>query len=200
MKSKVLENKKNKEESLLKNALELFCTRDIHTVTVQDIVKAAGVAKGTFYLYFKDKYQIRDILIKKESTKLFLEAQKKLFENDIESFEDSVIFMINQVLIQLESNPILLRFIERNLSWGIFHTHLQNAIENDDVNLVTDFQEHAKKSGYEIERPDVVLFIIIETAGSTCYNSILYNQPLPIQEYKPYLFKSIRAILREYKK
>lgn len=63
MKSKVLENKRNKETSLLNSAFDLFTKKDIHSVTVQDIVKKANVAKGTFYLYFKDKYQIRDVLI-----------------------------------------------------------------------------------------------------------------------------------------
>ena len=37
--------------------------------------------------------------------------------------------------------------------------------------------------------------MIIELAGSTCYDAILHNIPLPIEEYKPYLFNAIRAIL-----
>ncbi len=95
-----------------------------------------GVAKGTFYLYFKDKYQIRDILIQKEAHRLFEEAHKQLEKNDIRNFEDSVIFLINQVLIRLENNPLILKFVERNLSWGVFHAQLNTAIDNDSFSLI----------------------------------------------------------------
>ena len=100
MKSKIIENKKIKENNLLQAAFNLFTKEDITNVSVNDIVKSAGVAKGTFYLYFKDKYQIRDILIQKEAHRLFEEAHKQLEKNDIRNFEDSVIFLINQVLIR----------------------------------------------------------------------------------------------------
>lgn len=199
MKSKVLENKKNKKNALLKSAFDLFTKTDIHSVSVQDIVKQAGVAKGTFYLYFKDKYQARDVLIQNEAMRLFNNAHLELEKNDIQDFEDAVVYIINQILLQLENNPIILKFIERNLSWGIFHEHLQNTIEGNTLDLVSNFRSLAEKNGYYFDRPEVVLYIIIETAGSTCYNSILYDQPLPIKEFKPYLFQSIRAILRSYK-
>ena len=199
MKSKVLENKKNKKNALLKSAFDLFTKTDIHSVSVQDIVKQAGVAKGTFYLYFKDKYQARDVLIQNEAMRLFNNAHLELEKNDIQDFEDAVVYIINQVLLQLENNPIILKFIERNLSWGIFHEHLQNTIEGNTLDLVSNFRSLAEKNSYYFDRPEVVLYIIIEIAGSTCYNSILYNQPLPIKEFKPYLFQSIRAILRSYK-
>lgn len=199
MKFKVLENKKNKKNALLKSAFDLFTKTDIHSVSVQDIVKQAGVAKGTFYLYFKDKYQARDVLIQNEAMRLFNNAHLELEKNDIQDFEDAVVYIINQVLLQLENNPIILKFIERNLSWGIFHEHLQNTIEGNTLDLVSNFRSLAEKNSYYFDRPEVVLYIIIETAGSTCYNSILYNQPLPIKEFKPYLFQSIRAILRSYK-
>ena len=49
----------------------------------------------------------------------------------------------------------------------------------------------------EIKNPDVVLFMIIELASSTCFNSILYNDPMPIDEFKPYLYKTIRNMLKD---
>ena len=43
----------------------------------------------------------------------------------------------------------------------------------------------------------MTLFTIIELAGTTCFNSIIYNIPVSIEEYKPYLYKIIRNILKE---
>lgn len=45
----------DKRSRLLDAALDLFETRGFDGVTVPEIAKAAGVATGTLYLYFKDK-------------------------------------------------------------------------------------------------------------------------------------------------
>lgn len=55
-------NKKKKEDALYNTAFELFTTKGTNKTTISDIVEKAGVAKGTFYLYFKDKYDIRNKL------------------------------------------------------------------------------------------------------------------------------------------
>lgn len=181
---------------MLQAAFELFTNNDIHTVTISDIAKKAKVAKGTFYLYFKDKDQIRDILISRESRRIFLKAQNKLEESDIQNFEEAIIYLINEILIDLESNKMILSFIEKNLSWGIFSDYVRKSYVNDDLHLRKKFYDMAKNSGFTYTNPDVVLYMILDFVGSSCYNSIINNEPLPINEYKPYLFQSIRAILQ----
>ena len=56
------------------------------------------------------------------------------------------------------------------------------------------FENEASDKLYR--NPEVMLYLIIELTGSTCYSSILYEEPVPIQELKPYLFQSIRQIIR----
>ena len=99
MKKKVIENKIQKENRLLSAAFELLTENEIQKVSVNDIVNKANVAKGTFYLYFKDKYEIRDILIQKETRKLFHQSIEELNQNDIRDFEDRIIFIINHTFI-----------------------------------------------------------------------------------------------------
>jgi AcrR family transcriptional regulator len=43
---------------LVAAAREVFGERGYHAATVDDITRAAGVAKGTFYLYFQEKREI----------------------------------------------------------------------------------------------------------------------------------------------
>ena len=195
MKSKVLENKKKKKENLLQAASDLLSGHKITEISVSDIVSKAGLAKGTFYLYFKDKYDIRDSLIQQESAKLFENALTALNQNDIRNFEDAIIFVINHVLIDLQKNPNILRFIQKNLSIGVFRSQLKNAINEDTYSIIEDFSKRVEEAGYHYDKPDIILYMVIELAGSTCYDSILNNDPLPIEEYKPYLFNAIRAIL-----
>ena len=87
-------------------------------------------------------------------------------------------------------------FIEKNLSWGIFSDYVQNAFADDELHIKNDFIQLAKKNHYQFKDPEVVMYIIIDMVGSTCYSSIINNKPLPIDQYKPYLFDAVRAILR----
>ena len=45
----------NRRTRLLNAAREVFSQKGFHAATVDDITKAAGVARGTFYLYFAEK-------------------------------------------------------------------------------------------------------------------------------------------------
>ena len=60
---KVETNKKQKNTTLLQTSFELFTEKGFTKTTISDIVNRAGLAKGTFYLYFKDKYDLRDRLV-----------------------------------------------------------------------------------------------------------------------------------------
>ena len=53
---KIEEKKRQKKEALLVSAFQLFTEKGIDNTSISEIAKNANMAKGTFYLYFKDKY------------------------------------------------------------------------------------------------------------------------------------------------
>lgn len=48
----------NIKEKIIDNAQAIFANRGFFKTTVEDIAQATGVAKGTIYLYFKDKQEL----------------------------------------------------------------------------------------------------------------------------------------------
>ena len=78
IKSKIEKNKEEKRERLLASATALFAERNFNNTSISDIVNKAKVAKGTFYLYFKDKYDIRNQIVQEISSELFNNAMKEL--------------------------------------------------------------------------------------------------------------------------
>ena len=195
-------DKEEKENRLLNTAFRLFTEKGIKETSIQEIVDNASVAKGTFYLYFRDKYEIRDILIVKKSQKLFEDSLKSLRKNYISDFSDSIIYIINYVIDELTKNPLLLKFISKNLSWGVYNKAVLNIYDktgndtNNELTLHDLFINGIKENNIKLSNPDVTLFMIIELVGSTFFNSILYKEPLPIEEYKPYLYKTIRNLIK----
>ena len=198
-KNEIKESETNKEFRLLNTAFRLFTEKGIKDTSIQEIVDNANVAKGTFYLYFKDKYEIRDILIAKKSHKLFKDALAKLRKSNISNLSEQVIFIIDYVIDELIKAPSLLKFISKNLSWGIKSNtvfKIYNTLDDNKDGLRSLFIKGIEENKINIKNPDVVLFMIIELASSTCFNSILYNDPMPIDEFKPYLYNTIRSMLK----
>lgn len=196
---KVDENKQQKLESLFKSAYDLFLTQGISKTSIHDIVQKAGVAKGTFYLYFKDKYEIRDRLIAKTAERLFMAAYKELEKAQVPEFEDKIIFIVNYVMDEMAKNKAVLRFISKNLSWGIFRQAITKNDADSDIDVMGFFTKMAKESPQvELKAPETMLFLIIELASSTSYSTILDNDPISYQELKPYLNDSIRSIIRNH--
>ena len=60
------------------------------------------------------------------------------------------------------------------------------------------YRELVQESSITDLEAELLLFTILELVGSTCYSCILYEQPLPIEEYMPYLHRSIHHILLSY--
>lgn len=50
-----LESREARRAQILASALTVFATKGYHETSVSDLVDAAGVARGTFYLYFDGK-------------------------------------------------------------------------------------------------------------------------------------------------
>jgi AcrR family transcriptional regulator len=55
--------KAERRQDLLRAARDVFATKGFHDAKIDDIVAAARVAKGTFYLYFPDKRSIFSELV-----------------------------------------------------------------------------------------------------------------------------------------
>lgn len=196
--SKLEQKKQKKLEALLENTLELFTSKGIQDTSISEIVQRAGVAKGTFYLYFKDKYDIRNVLIAHESTKVFMKAEARLRKEKVEDFEDRIIFLANDIVQQLGDDKKLLMFISKNLSWGYFKSALTENSRENAINFKLIYQNMLEESGKTFKDPEVMIFMIVELVSSTCYSSILYNEPRPIEELKPYLFDTIRSIIKSH--
>jgi AcrR family transcriptional regulator len=56
-------DKAERRQQILNHARDVFAKRGYHAAKIDDIVAAAGVARGTFYLYFEDKRGIFEEII-----------------------------------------------------------------------------------------------------------------------------------------
>ena len=185
---KLDKNKRLKIDSLLNTSFELFIAKGINKTSISDIVEKAGVAKGTFYLYFKDKYDIKDRLIVHKTSQLFAHTD----------VSDKIIYIVDHILDELENNKPLLSFIYKDLSWGVFKKTLAFSSATEDIDFRAIYRDILNESDQKYDNPEVMLFLIIELTGSAGYSSILYHDPISLEDLKPHLYQSIRGIIRDH--
>lgn len=169
--------------------------------TISDIVKQANVAKGTFYLYYKDKYDIRNNLISYKANQLLLNAHEDLIKNhsEITDLKDQIVHIMKYIVLSLRDNHSLLKFIAKNLSWGVFKSALNTVSEDSDgLNFWDLFWKMIPEQSISENEAEIMIFQIIELIGSTAYNVILFDEPVTLDEYMPYLERSVRLIMDSY--
>lgn len=198
---KIEEKKREKKQALLKSAYRLFTEKGIDNTSVAEIVSGAKMAKGTFYLYFKDKYEIQNYLIAFHANMIFERANEQLnhqvIEKVFDSVEDSVLFLVESVIDQLNNNPSLMKFISKNLSWGVFS---QIRIKgSDNQNCMDIFDSILNAYPEEYRKKELMIYMIVELVNATCHNVQLYQEPATMEELKPELFTAIRNILKQFR-
>ena len=202
---KVEINKKQKKDALLNAAFDIFTNIGINKTSISEIVEKAGVAKGTFYLYFADKYDLRNKLIAHKANKIFEKAENALKKSDAKDFEDRMIFLIDNILDQLTENKSLLNFISKNLSWGIFKNVIRQSADKKNGSFDEETESFDVLGRLEMDEElefknrDVLVYMIVELVSSTCYSAILYSEPVTIEELKPYIFETVREMIRMQK-
>lgn len=193
MSSKVEKNKRQKENSLYDAAYNLFTTKGINDTAISDIVKNAGVGKGTFYLYFKDKYDILDRIILKKSSEVLCQAIAETKSRDFKAFEDELLYFIDYIIEYFKKDRLMLKLIYKNLSWGVLKKASKDYEEIREI--YTMFEKGYANTSLPKEDIEKILFLIMELTGSISYSSIILKEPTDIDEMKPILFNTIRKII-----
>jgi AcrR family transcriptional regulator len=79
--------KELKRETITQRAIELFASRDFHTVQMDEIAEAAGVSKGTLYNHFHSKEDLYLSTIRSRLIRL-AELLEEAFESRAEPWRD----------------------------------------------------------------------------------------------------------------
>ena len=107
------EAREQRRGQILTAALRVFAERGYHGAAVSDLVKAAGVARGTFYLYFDSKEAIFHELL--EGLLATLRESVRGVDRSAEApdAEDQLVGIIEDILRTVQSNRALTRIIFR---------------------------------------------------------------------------------------
>lgn len=208
---RIAEKKQQKREALLNSAYELFTSIGFTKTTIRDIAHKAEVAKGTFYLYFGDKDDIRSELIRSHASKLLIEACSSMEAHLAETSEhmditDKFIYIIDYLIERVAEDRALLTLIGKHLTLGLFVKHepklpilgdKEHSEPAEVLNFETYIMNLVDAEGAKFRDIRLLFFTLIDLVNSTCYDVLMYNKPVTLEEYKPYLNSCIRALVSD---
>lgn len=199
---KAEDNKRAKRNSLLQRSYDLFTTKGISDTSISDIVESAGVAKGTFYFYFKDKQDIIDHLIARKSERILLDAVntlefKRSNEPDMTTV-DMIITLADSIVTDLSKDPKLVKFLNRNLTFGFYHKAVTDDTFITSVNVHEEYEKILHANGARWKDESLMIYTITEFISATVHSIILESRPCDLDTYKPYMFESIRKLCEAF--
>jgi AcrR family transcriptional regulator len=83
-----------RREEILAAALQAFAKSGYHSTHVDDVIRAAGVARGTFYLHFTSKHDVFAALVDRMLA-IFLDAKPEAPEPEIRRVADAETILRN---------------------------------------------------------------------------------------------------------
>jgi AcrR family transcriptional regulator len=89
---------------MLRAALAAFSDRGYHRCSVSDIIEAAGVARGTFYLYFTNKRAVFDELLDRMLAEIAASVRRVRTGEGAEPALDQMLGNVRRVIEVVESN------------------------------------------------------------------------------------------------
>ena len=194
----VADKKLAKKIKLIDAAYDLFTSKGVNITPIDDVVKLAGVAKGTFYLYFKDKYDLLDqIIISRSEAMVFdvLNLLEKESENREMQPAEKLIFFTDNIIDMLNENEEFVSLIQKNLPafQSLAVVGKNSKLLDGSKKLIEIFTD----GGFSEIDAQKYLYLLTTMVVSAGCNSILNPESLSIDEIKPNIHYIINCIFRK---
>ena len=171
-----LREKKTKRS--IKNAfIKLRSTKPLERITIKELVESAEISKATFYLHYRDIYDLSDSL-QKELIQEILQSldQPELFLSNTTAFTSALFYAFSdhhsmiEILFSGSQSAILPLSIEKELKEYIFKI-IPSARDNAKFNILLTYQilggYHAYQQYYPNYGIDYIVDVIKEITGNS---------------------------------
>lgn len=126
-----------KKQRIIDTALTLFAKQGIAASSVAQITGHAGIAKGTFYLYFSSREELEEVVIER-CLDSFLRNAGQGVEDEI-TFRDKIRRRVHNILLWQQRYPLekdVLRNLHRPYAAAQFETLPLARLYEEDLKLV----------------------------------------------------------------
>ncbi len=191
----VTENKQAKRSKILDAASRLFLDGSFADTAIDDVVKLAGVAKGTFYLYFRDKYDLLDQIVVRRAAEILSEkcrALQALAAGQPMTASEQMIFLTDALLDYLQTHKKEAALLDKRFSICFAGDTQQDGAFTEAVGYLTELVMCDGDTRAQAQRK---LYLLGNMILYSACDATLGERPYPVDEIRPTLHAMIRRIL-----
>lgn len=189
-----MEESVSKRSRIQDAAVALFHEQGVEATSVNEIVKRANVAKGTFYVYYKDKKELISQILTKQHGCLMNDILNHSYEAALANSTCWKRTFIDELITYYIQHPKLLRTIQKNIA-SILGTKEHRDMVFTHIERMPDFLKLLRRE-QETEKKALNRFLMMmEIIGFVCYNAIFFEQPDSIEEILPELRETMFKML-----
>ncbi|MCH4207266.1 MAG: TetR/AcrR family transcriptional regulator [Solobacterium sp.] len=193
----LIERKKaDKRKRLLDAAYECFISEGVGGASIARICEQADIAKGTFYLYFKDKEDIAKSLNMRISYGLLEEAYTWMKAHRTEDFVENCLVMADYIINRFEKDTDLLKLLRRDFTWTVSKEELVASDDELIGSIRTSIRKYAAENHLSADHLLTEMFALTGMVATVCYSAIIDHYPCTMEEVRPVIFEIIRKTLK----
>lgn len=189
-----MEESVSKRSRIQNAAVALFHEQGVEDTSVNEIVKRANVAKGTFYVYYKDKKELISQILTKQHGCLMNDILNRSYDTSLRCHSCWKRAFIDELITYYMQHSKLLHTIQKNIA-SILDTKEHRDMVFAHIERMPDFLKLLKREN-ETEKKALNRFLMMmEIIGFVCYNAIFFEQPDSIEEILPELRETMFKML-----
>ena len=190
------ENKTLKRLRILDAANHLFLNGSVADTAIDDVVKLAGVAKGTFYLYFRDKYDLLDRIVVYRAMEIFTGNCALLRARAVQTpmtAAEQIIFLSDRIADYLETHKKEAALLDKRFSacFSCAQTE-QSELFYDALSYLTEL---LVSETCTVEQARQKLYLLGNMILYSACDAALGGKPYTAEQIRPTLHAMIRGIL-----
>lgn len=110
--ARIIKKAKERKEEILKTAQELFYQKGYEAASIEDIINTIGIAKGTFYHYFKSKEHLLGELMDYQTDSVIAMIRKNLDEFEGNAIEKFRLVVSSSAQWKFERMDLMLAYLQ----------------------------------------------------------------------------------------
>ena len=189
------DKKLEKKRRILENAYQLFKSKNIYNTAIDDIVKASGIARGTFYLYFKDKSDLIEQLLFFKSAESMLTVMHEMRARaeeypDLAGYAKAFVSLYIDFLMEQKE---ALAVIDKNISACM--RYFPDFYDEEAKTFYNDIIDRFVRGGFDADDIQRKIYLAVSMIGSVCSDAILFGRPYGIDAIREPLTASALRVL-----
>lgn len=165
---RIVKEHEERRNEILDTAEKLFAEKGYENCAVNEILNQIGIAKGTFYHYFKSKEELLDAIIERTSNELVARASRVAEDKNL-SPEDKLLYVFLSVKVSDPDDEKIIEEIHKSENALMHQKSLASVINGLTPVLVKVIEEGNAKGVFACEYPEQYMQIFI------CSASVLFD-------------------------